>query len=202
VFCCFNQAWKFTPEVFAIWCRLLDRAPGSVLWLLHDEGAEGNLRREAMACGIAPHRLVFAPHLPQAAHLARLPLADLVLDTSPYNAHTTASDALWAGVPVITCAGDTFAARVAGSLLHAVGLPELVTHSLADYGDLAAALAADAPRLRALRDKLARQRQSAPLFDVAAYTVALEALFDQMWQRHCDGLAPAAMGATGQALPM
>ena len=146
-----------------------------------------------MRRGVAPHRLVFAPHLPQDAHLARLPLADLVLDTSPYNAHTTASDALWAGVPVLTCAGSTFASRVAGSLLHAVGLAELVTQSLADYAALALALAADPARLRALRARLDAQRLDAPLFDVAAYTLALESLYTQMWRRHRAGLAPQAL---------
>jgi predicted O-linked N-acetylglucosamine transferase (SPINDLY family) len=195
VFCCFNQAYKLTPEVFDIWCMLMVRVPGSVLWLLRTEHAEGNLRREAMQRGIAPHRLVFAEDLPQAAHLGRLQLADLVLDTSPYNAHTTASDALWAGVPLITCAGNTFASRVAGSLLHAVGLAELVTHSLPDYAALALALAADAPRLQAVRAKLARQRLAAPLFNVAAYTLGLEALYAGMWQRHCAGLPPQALGA-------
>jgi len=193
VLCCFNQAYKFTPEVFGIWCGLLHQAPGSVLWLLGNAQAEGNLRREAMQRGIAPQRLVFAGDAPQAEHLARLQLADLVLDTSPYNAHTTASDALWAGVPLLTCAGDTFASRVAGSLLHAVGLPELVTDSLAAYAALAGTLVADAPRLQALRAKLAQQRLAAPLFDVPAYTRALEALYRQMWQRHCAGLAPAAL---------
>ena len=194
VLCCFNQAWKFTPEVFDIWCALLVRAPGSVLWLLRSAHAEGNLRREAMQRGVEPHRLVFAEDLPQAEHLGRLQLADLVLDTLPYNAHTTASDALWAGVPIITCAGKTFASRVAGSLLRAVGLPELITDSLADYAALAADLVADRPRRLALRTKLARQRLVAPLFDVAAYTRGLEALYMQMWRRHLDGLPPQALG--------
>ncbi|WP_088284528.1 UDP-N-acetylglucosamine-peptide N-acetylglucosaminyltransferase [Ideonella sp. A 288] len=193
VLCCFNQAFKFTPEVFGLWCTVLDQAPGSVLWLLGSEAAEGNLRREAMARGVAPHRLVFAPHLPQDEHLARLPLADLVLDTLPCNAHTTASDALWAGVPMLTCAGDTFASRVAGSLLHAVGLPELVTHSLDDYAALAVALATDAPRLAALRARLEVLRRDAPLFDVPAYTTDLESLYDAMWRRHCSGLPPQAI---------
>ena len=195
VLCCFNQAYKFTPEVFDIWCDLLAQTPGSVLWLLRTEQAEGNLRREAMQRGIAPHRLVFADDRPQAEHLARLQLADLVLDTSPYNAHTTASDALWAGVPLVTCAGDTFASRVAGSVLHAVGLAELVTHSLEDYAALAAALVADPPRLQRLREQLARQRLAAPLFDVAAYTLDLESLYAGMWARHCAGLPPQALGA-------
>lgn len=193
VLCCFNQAYKFTPAMFDIWCSLLDQAPGSVLWLLGNDQAEGNLRLEALQRGISPHRLVFAPDLPQGPHLARLQLADLVLDTLPYNAHTTASDALWAGVPVITCAGATFASRVAGSLLHAVGLPELVTHSLGDYAALAQALVQTPTRLQALRVKLAQQRLQAPLFDVAAYTLSLEALYTAMWQRHCEGLPPQAL---------
>lgn len=194
VLCCFNQAYKFTPELFDIWCMVLAYTPGSVLWLLGNPQAEGNLRREALQRGIAPHRLIFAPDLPQGPHLARLQLADLVLDTAPYNAHTTASDALWAGVPLITCAGDTFASRVAGSLLHAAGLPELVTHNLSDYADLALALADDPERLRALRAQLARARASAPLFDVHAYTLALESLYQQMWDQHRAGLPPQALG--------
>lgn len=193
VWCCFNQAWKLSPEVFDCWCALLRGCPDSVLWLLANPQAEGNLRQEALARGVAPHRVVFAPDCPQAEHLARLQQADLVLDTLPYNAHTTASDALWAGVPVLTCAGQTFAARVAGSLLHAVGLPELVTHTLADYTALAAALAADRPRLAALRAKLATLRSQAALFDVPRYTRGLEGLFTQMWQRHQAGLPPQAL---------
>ena len=194
VYCCFNQAYKFTPEVFDIWCKLLEQTPGSVLWLLGNEYAEGNLRSEAMARGVSPHRLVFAKDCPQAEHLNRLQLADLVLDTLPYNAHTTASDALWCGVPMVTCAGDTFASRVAGSLLRAVGLPELITHDLTHYETLAAALGADPARLAALRSKLASSRSDAALFDVATYTLNLEALFTQMWQRHLAGLPPQALG--------
>ena len=194
VFCCFNQAYKFTPAVFDIWCHLLDQIPGSVLWLLRDDHAEGNLRLEAMQRGIAPHRLVFAPDCPQAEHLSRLQLADLVLDTLPYNAHTTASDALWVGVPMITCAGETFASRVAGSLLRAVGLPELITYSLEDYAALALELASDPARLTALRHKLLELGPDAALFDVPAYTRHLEALFTAMWQRHQDGLPPQALG--------
>lgn len=193
VLCCFNQAWKFTPEVFDIWCGLLAATPDAVLWLLADKHAEGNLRREAVQRGVAPHRLVFAPDQPQAQHLARLQLADLVLDTLPYNAHTTASDALWVGVPLLTCAGQTFASRVAGSLLHAVGLPELVTDSLADYAALAFDLCDDRPRLQALRARLAGLRLDAPLFDVSGYTRDLETLYRAMWQRHRDGLAPQAL---------
>ena len=193
VLCCFNQAWKFTPEVFDIWCTLMHAAPDSVLWLLHDERAQGNLRQEAMARGIAPHRLVFAPDTTQAAHLARLQLADLVLDTWPYNAHTTASDALCAGVPVLTCAGDTFASRVAGSLLHAVGMPALVTHTAQAYEAMALALVTDRPRLQALRHQLHTRIPDAPLFDVAGYTQHLEAMFELMWARHHAGQAPTAL---------
>ncbi|GAA0747424.1 hypothetical protein GCM10009107_15910 [Ideonella azotifigens] len=193
VLCCFNQAYKFTPAMFDIWCQLLAQVPGSVLWLLHSDQAEGNLRQEAMQRGIAPHRLVFAEDQPHAAHLARLQLADLALDTSPYNAHTTASDALWAGVPLVTCAGETFASRVAGSLLRAVGLPELVTHDLVAYAALAASLATDPARLRALRLRLAALRVHAPLFDVPGHARSLETLYRAMWARHQAGLPPAAL---------
>ncbi len=193
VFCCFNQAFKFTPAIFDVWCRLLDGVPGSVLWLLADREAEGNLRNEAWRRGVDGSRLIFAGDLPHAQHLGRLQLADLVLDTSPYGAHTTASDALWVGVPVITRPGATFPSRVAGSLLHAVGLPELAVEDQDDYFDLALALSTDAKRLGRLRGALASNRPSAPLFDVKAYTLALEALYLKMWARHQGGLPPAAV---------
>ncbi len=193
VFCCFNQAYKFTPAVFDVWCRLLRYVPGSVLWLLATREAEGNLRGEAWKRGVDGSRLIFAGDLPHAQHLARLQLADLVLDTSPYGAHTTASDALWVGVPVITRPGATFPSRVAGSLLYAVGLPELVVEDQDDYFDLAYALATDAARLRNLRRTLACNRPSAPLFDVKAYTLALESLYARMWERYRLGLPPAAV---------
>jgi predicted O-linked N-acetylglucosamine transferase (SPINDLY family) len=193
VFCCFNQAFKFTPAIFDVWCRLLDGVPGSVLWLLADREAEGNLRNEAWKRGVDGSRLIFASDLPHAQHLGRLQLADLVLDTSPYGAHTTASDALWVGVPVVTRPGATFPSRVAGSLLHAVGLPELAVEDRADYFELALALSTDAGRLGRLRRTLASNRPSAPLFDVKAYTLALEALYLKMWARHQGGLPPAAV---------
>ncbi len=193
VFCCFNQAFKFTPAIFEVWRRLLDAVPGSVLWLLATREAEGNLRNEVFSRGIAPDRLVFAPDAGQDAHMARLQLADLVLDTSPYGAHTTASDALWAGVPVVTRPGATFASRVAGSLLQAVGLPELIVEDEADYFGLALALASDPQRLAALRSKLAANRAHAPLFDAPAYTRDLEALFTGMWSRFRDGDPCAAI---------
>jgi predicted O-linked N-acetylglucosamine transferase (SPINDLY family) len=199
VFCCFNQAFKFTPEVFALWCRLLNAAENSVLWLLASPQAEGNLRNEAWNHGIAGHRLVFAPDVGQTEHLRRLQLADLVLDTSPYGAHTTASDALWAGVPVITRPSATFASRVAGSLLHAVGLPELIVENDEDYFELALALARDPDKSAALRQKLAKNRVTAPLFDVPAYTQALEDLFRQMESRRRANLQPAEIGARSLA---
>lgn len=195
VFCCFNQAFKFTPEVFALWTRLLDAVEGSVLWLLASPQAEGNLRNQVRSGGISGERLIFAPDAGHAEHLRRLPLADLVLDTSPYGAHTTASDALWAGVPIITHPSETFASRVAGSLLHAVGLPELIAGSDEDYFSLALALAADRERLAAVRRKLGEASAEAPLFDVLAYTGALEDLYRQMTARQRANLPPAGIEA-------
>ena len=145
VFACFNNSYKITPEMFDVWMRLLARCDGSVLWLYEGNAdVSANLRKEAHARGVAPERLIFAPQVKPEDHLARHHLADLFLDTLPYNAHTTASDALWAGLPVLTCEGTAFPGRVAASLLHAVGLPELVTHNLEEYERKAAALAADA----------------------------------------------------------
>ena len=167
--------------------------PGSVLWLLAAREAEGNLRNEAMQRGIAAHRLVFAPDAAQDAHLARLQLADLVLDTAPYGAHTTASDALRVGVPMVTRPGPTFPSRVAGSLLRAVGLPELIVEDEADYFDLAFALARDPQRLGGLRRKLLDASRNAPLFDVLSYTLDLEGLFRAMWERYRLGLPSAAI---------
>ncbi|MGJ0509044.1 MAG: UDP-N-acetylglucosamine-peptide N-acetylglucosaminyltransferase [Methylocystis sp.] len=196
VFCCFNQAYKFTPAIFDVWCRLLQCVPGSVLWLLATDEAEGNLRSEAWKRGVDASRLIFAGELPHAEHLGRLQLADLVLDTAPYGAHTTASDALWACVPVITCPGATFPSRVAGSLLRAAGLPEMVVEDQDDYFELAFALATDTDRLGELRRTLAGNRLSAPLFDVKAYSLALESLYAMMWERFRLGLPPAAVRAS------
>lgn len=181
VFCCFNQSFKITPEVFACWMRLLLATPDSVLWLLECNSlATANLRQAAQDQGVDADRLVFAPRLPLDQHLARHAHADLVLDTRPYNAHTTASDALWMGVPLITCAGDTFASRVAASLLQAAGLPELVTDSPQAYETLALELAQDHERLQQYRARLA-QRQGA-LFDTPAFTRELETLYLKLWQ--------------------
>ncbi|MFN3401534.1 MAG: tetratricopeptide repeat protein, partial [Ferrovibrio sp.] len=194
VFASFNNSYKITPQVFDIWMRLLSQLPGSVLWQLEAEpDAAENLRREAQARGIDPARLIFAPPLDLADHLARQPLADLFLDTLPVNAHTTASDALWAGLPVLTCAGETFIGRVAGSILTTIGLPELITTSLPEYEALALALARDPARLGALRQKLAVQRQTSPLFDIARFTRNLEGAYLQMQARRLAGQLPAAL---------
>lgn len=192
VFCCFNNHHKITPKVFAIWMRLLQRQPASVLWL--SDGPElliANLRREAQAHGVAPERLVFAPRVgAMSDHLARYRLADLFLDTLPYNAHTTACDALWAGVPVLTHTGQSFASRVATSLLHAAGVPELVTDSFEAYEQLAAELAANPARLTAIRNKLAAEKDSSPLFDTRSLTRHMEALYTEMHLRALAGLPP------------
>jgi len=192
VFCCFNNNYKVTAPVFDVWMRLLKAVPGSVLWLLRDNAAaERNLRREVRARGVDPARLVFADRTDLASHLARHRLADLFLDTLPYNAHTTASDALWMGVPVVTCQGTTFAGRVASSLLHALGLPEIVTESLEDYERLALRLARNAKKLRSIKAKLAANRDSTPLFDIARFTWHLESAYVAMHERHQRGLPPA-----------
>ena len=189
IFCSFNNSYKFTPKIFDIWMRLLDRIDGSVLWLPSgNDAAMRNLRSEAEARGVSSRRLVFAPRLPDLSeHLARLRLADLFLDTIPFNAHTSASDALWAGLPVLSCEGETFPGRVGASLLRAVGLPELVTASLDEYETQALELARNPQALLALRQRLAARRSTAPLFDTALYTKHLEAAFTAMWQRHLAG---------------
>jgi predicted O-linked N-acetylglucosamine transferase (SPINDLY family) len=191
VCCCINSGHKLTPSVFAVWMRLLSQVEGSVLWLADGQPAmRANLIAAAAAQGIARARLVFAARLPADRHLARLKLADLFLDTLPYNAHTSASDALWAGVPLLTCRGGSFASRVGASLLTAVGLPEMITENLADYEALALALARDPARLAALRRKLAANRLTTSLFDTAGFTRGLEAAYAQMWERHQRGEAP------------
>jgi len=176
VFCSFNQAWKFNAQIFALWMRLLSQVEGSVLWLRQSAEATENLRRAASGAGIDPARLVFAPTAPMDVHLARHALADLFLDTAPYNAHATACDALWGGLPVLTCRGNAYAARVAASLLTAIGLPELITETIEDYEATALALARDPARLRALRDRLAANRTTAPLFNARKFTRDFEAL--------------------------
>ncbi len=193
VFCCFNNNHKITPPIFDRWMRLLRRVEGSVLWLLEDNAtAARNLRREAAARGVDPSRLVFAPRMPLDEHLARHRHADLFVDTLPHNAHTTASDALWAGLPVLTCTGATFAGRVATSLLHAVGLPELATGDLAAYEATALELAHTPARLAGLRATLAARRATHPLFDTGRFRRHLEAAYTTMVERQRRGKAPAA----------
>jgi predicted O-linked N-acetylglucosamine transferase (SPINDLY family) len=192
VFCSFNNTYKLAPHIFAIWMRLLCRVEGSVLWLLgSSEAAARNLRREAAAQGVPPERLVFAPRLALPEHLARHRLADLFLDTQPYGAHTTTSDALWAGLPVLTCPGESFAARVAGSLVRTAGLPELVVPDLDAYEALALALAQDPARLAALKQRLATEGRSSPLFDTDRFRRHLESAYEIMWARAEQGKAPA-----------
>jgi predicted O-linked N-acetylglucosamine transferase (SPINDLY family) len=181
VFCCFNNNWKITAALFDIWMRLLKGVPDSVLWLLKDnEEAAARLCREAASRGVEPERLVFAPRVSPEEHLARHRLADLFLDTLPYNAHTTASDALWVGVPLVTLMGESFQGRVAASILSAIGLSELIAETPENYESLALALATDGPRLAALREKLAAKRKTAPLFDTARFTHNLEAAYEAM----------------------
>ena len=191
VFCCFNNSYKILPATFDSWMRLLQAVPGSVLWLIEDNSlATTNLQGEADRCGIHPARLVFASRLPLPQHLARHRLADLFLDTLPSNAHTTASDALWAGLPVLTCRGDAFAGKVAASLLTAIGLPELIAETPDDYEAMALTLAREPARLAALRRKLDANRLTTSLFDTAQFTRHLEAAFAAMQARRNSGLAP------------
>jgi protein O-GlcNAc transferase len=191
VYCCFNRSYKIERETFAAWMRILSAVPGSVLWLLWSNAAtEARLREAASLAGVDPARLVFAQRLPKAAHLARHRVADLFLDTHTVNAHTTASDALWAGLPLITWPGETFASRVAASLLTAVGLPELIVSSLADYERTAIALGRDSERLRRLRERLADNRLKMPLFRTADYARGLELAFATMHARQRKGEAP------------
>jgi predicted O-linked N-acetylglucosamine transferase (SPINDLY family) len=200
VFCCFNNSYKITPAVLDAWAGILVRVEHGVLWLSrHHPAATENLRRQAANRGIDPARLVFAERAPsQPEYLARLRLGDLFLDTLPYNAHATAIDALWAGLPVLTRSGETFAGRVATSLLHAIDLPELVTSSTHDYVELAVALATNPARLRSIRRRLAENRRNAPLFDTAAITRDLEALYRRMHGRSIAGLPPEPMFSAPQ----
>jgi predicted O-linked N-acetylglucosamine transferase (SPINDLY family) len=190
VLCAFTKACKISPEVFDVWMRLLRATPGSVLWL-RDMGVQArtNLLGAAAASGVDASRLVFAGHAPGAAeHIARQKLADLYLDTFPYNAHSTACDALWAGVPVLTCAGAGFASRVAASALTAAGLPELITADLAEYERRALEMIHQPERLQALRSRLALQRAHSPLFDTERFTRHLEAAYLRMHQQAAAGM--------------
>jgi predicted O-linked N-acetylglucosamine transferase (SPINDLY family) len=195
VFCSFNNVAKLGPPVFDIWMRLLKAVDGSVLWLSPaDAIAMRNLGREADARGIEAERLIFASFVDGGdRHLARLSLADLFLDTLPYNAHAGGSDALWAGVPIVSCRGTTFAGRVGASMLNAIGLPELVAESLDAYEALALSLARQPELLAGVRAKLARNRATEPLFDTRRFTSNLEAAYIAMWERHQRGEPPALL---------
>lgn len=188
VFCSFNMPYKITPDMFDVWCRLLQAVPGSVLWLpsVRPE-AESNLNREAKSRGVAPERIIRARRADLVEdHLARLQCADLFLDTTPYNAHTTCSDALWMGLPVITCVGETFPSRVAGSLLTAIGAPELIANNLEEYYELALDLATHKEKYEEIRNKIRQNRESAPLFDSTRFTRNLEKIYQQMWDEYVD----------------
>jgi predicted O-linked N-acetylglucosamine transferase (SPINDLY family) len=198
VFCSFNSTYKITPAMFDIWMRLLRQTPGSVLWLLAENGdARRHLAAEAEARGVPPDRLVFAGRLSRAAYLGRLRFADCFLDALPCNAHTTCSDALWMGLPVVTCMGRSLAARVAGSMLTAIGLPELIAADMAGYEALALSLAREPDRLKTVRDKLAANRASQPLFDIARLARNIESAYQTMGQRQREGLPPAGFSVPG-----
>jgi predicted O-linked N-acetylglucosamine transferase (SPINDLY family) len=200
VFCNFNNAYKLTPSTFASWMRILSRVDGSVLWLLESTAPfPDNLRREAEKQGVSADRLIFAPDLPTAQHLARLQLADLSLDSLPYNAHTTASDALWAGVPLVTAKGNTFPGRVAASILLAAGLPELVTETQAEFEALAVRLAGNPKELQSLRDRLAQNRSACALFDTDRIRKHIESAYRTMWDRWLAGEKPRGFAVQADA---
>ena len=191
VFCCFNNSYKIVPDVFDCWARILKRIDGSILWLLKNNAlAASNLTKEAVARDISPDRLIFADRMPLADHLARHQLAGLFLDTLPYNAHTTASDALWAGLPVLTQTGTTFPGRVATSLLNAVGLPELAVRTQQEYEETAIHLATHPAELALLRNKLLKNKPTAPLFNTRQYARHLEEAFRVMFDRYKQGVNP------------
>ncbi len=192
VFCSFNGQQKLSSRTLDIWVRVLAAVPGSVLWLYTDLPlAAANLRKEVAARGLDPARLIIAEKVPPAQHLARLRLADLFLDSLPYGAHTTGSDALWVGLPVLTCPGQAFAGRVGASLLTAVGMPELIATDIADYEAKAIALAREPARLADLRRRLIAGRDTAALFDTDRFRRNIEAAYTQMWARWQQGLPPA-----------
>lgn len=191
VFCCFNNSYKITPDVFAIWMDILRRVEGSVLWLLQgNDSVVSNLKREAQKLNVSPERLVFASRMSLAEHLARHRQANMFLDTFYYNAHTTASDALWTGLPVITLPGEAFPSRVAASMLKAVGLPELIVNTREEYGNLAVNLATNPAALFEIKSKLERNIKSYPLFHTALYTRNIERAYELMWQKHKSGMPP------------
>jgi predicted O-linked N-acetylglucosamine transferase (SPINDLY family) len=196
VFCCFNNNYKITPHMFDCWMRILDQVPSSVLWLIEDnQSASKNLRLEAINRGISADRIIFSERIPLPEHLARHCLADLFLDTLPYNAHTTASDALWAGLPVLTCLGDTFPGRVATSLLNAIDLPEMIVDNIHEYERLAIELAQNPGQLAHVRAKLLKNRENSPLFNTSLFTQNLETLYIKMMESHQNGLPTGVIEA-------
>jgi predicted O-linked N-acetylglucosamine transferase (SPINDLY family) len=191
IFCCFNNNYKIVPQTFSAWMRILKATKGSVLWLFEDSPQVArNLAKEASQRGIDPNRLIFAKHLPRADYMARYKVADLFLDTLPYNAGTTASDALWVGLPVLTCMGNSFAGRMAASLLTNIGLPELITRSLQEYESLAIELATNPDKLTQIKTKLAENRLTTPLFDTPLFTKHIEAAYQAVYDRYQSGLQP------------
>jgi predicted O-linked N-acetylglucosamine transferase (SPINDLY family) len=191
VFSCFNLPYKIDPLLFDCWMSILHQVPGSVLWLYKaDEAAAKNLGREANSRGIDSQRLVFADKLPKAEHLARLQLADLVLDTRMVNGHTTTSDSLWAGVPVLTLQGEPFAARVSASLLNAIGLSKLIVTDLEAYERLAVRLATHSAELQKIKARLSQNRLTAPLFDTLGFVRRLESAYQEMWRLFRQGQTP------------
>jgi len=193
VFCCFNNTYKITPEIFDVWMRILLRVPHSMLWLFEDNAdASANLRKEAQHRGVSEKRLVFAPRLPsREAHLSRYSVADLFLDTAPYGAHATALDALAAGVPVLTCAGQTLAARTSASFLHTLGLVDMIVGDTQSYADTAVQLATTPARLIEVKDRLLRNHAPSALFNAESLTVDIERAYKHMFERHMAGLPPA-----------
>jgi predicted O-linked N-acetylglucosamine transferase (SPINDLY family) len=191
VFCCFNTSYKINPDVFGIWMRILNQVSDSVLWLVADNKiAENNLRREAAANNISGDRLIFAPRIQYAEHLARLPSADLFLDTAPFNAGTTASDALWAKLPVLTRLCDGFSGRMAASLLTAIGLSELITSTRQEYTELAIALATNPKQIAALKHRLSQNLLTKPLFNTQLFARHVEQAYEAMYERYQSGLPP------------
>lgn len=200
VFCCFNTNYKVEPDVFAVWMRLLARVPGSVLWLLDGgEAVRRNLQREAASRGVAAERLIFAPRMPHAEHLSRHACADLFLDTFYCGAHTTAADALWAGLPVLACPGETMAARISASIVRAAGLPELAVTDREAYEATAFRLATQPAELAALRERLVRNRTTSALFNTARRVHELDRAFEMMWRRHLAGLPPESFAVPLEA---
>ena len=191
IFCCFNNNYKITPKVFDSWVRILQAVEGSVLWLYEDNPfAATNLKREALARGLNPERLIFAGRMEPADHLARYKNADLFLDTSPCNAHTTASDALWAGLPVVTLLGRSFGARVAASLLAAVDLTELITKNQVEYEALAIELGQNPEKVQLLKERLQKNKLTTPLFNTPLFTWHLESAYQAVFNRHHSHLLP------------